>query len=124
MRVLSGIQSSGKMHLGNYLGAVKQYLALQEEGHECFYFIADYHALTTIRDPQELRKNAVDVALDYLAIGLDPEKSVFFRQSDVPQVVEQAWVLYTLAPMGLLSRCHSFKDKVAKNLEASLGLFA
>lgn len=123
MRYLSGIQPSGTLHLGNYFGAMRRHIERQE-GNECFYFIADYHALTTIRNPEEMRKNVVDVALDYLAIGLDPEKAVFFRQSDVPQVVELAWVLSTLAPMGLLSRCHSFKDKVAKNVEASLGLFA
>jgi len=123
MRYLSGIQPSGTVHIGNYFGAMRRHIERQE-GNDCFYFIADYHALTTIKDPEEMRRNVLDVALDYLAIGLDPNQAVIFRQSDVPQVVELAWVLSTIAPMGLLSRCHSFKDKVAKNVEASLGLFA
>src|SRR5262245_26422122 len=101
MRYLSGIQPSGNLHLGNYFGAMRRQIARQE-GNECHYFIADYHALTTVRDGDELRKNVLNVALDYLALGLDPERTVFYRQSDVPQVVELAWVLSTLTPMGLL----------------------
>lgn len=96
----------------------------RQAGHECYYFIADYHALTTVRDPEALRKNILNVALDYLALGLDPAKTVFFRQSDVPHVVELAWVLSTVTSMGLLERCHSFKDKVAKQIEPTHGLFA
>src|SRR5436305_14869157 len=89
-RILSGVQPSGKLHLGNYFGAVKQHIALQEEA-GCFYFIADYHALTTLQDPVTLRANTQDVALDYLALGLDPKKAIFFRQSDVPEVTELTW---------------------------------
>jgi tryptophanyl-tRNA synthetase len=121
-RILSGVQPSGKLHLGNYFGAVKQHIALQDEA-DCFYFIADYHALTTLRDPAALRDNVRDVALDYLALGLDPDKVAFFRQSDVPEVAELAWVFSTLTPMGLLERAVSYKDKVDKGLEASVGLF-
>src|SRR2546428_8862289 len=97
-RILSGVQPSGKLHLGNYFGAVKQHIALQNEA-TCFYFIADYHSLTTVKGPAVMRANVRDVALDYLALGLDPEKAAFFRQSDVPEVCELAWVLSTLAPM-------------------------
>ncbi|HVR74058.1 MAG TPA: tryptophan--tRNA ligase [Planctomycetota bacterium] len=123
MRYLSGIQPSGTLHLGNYFGAMRRQIDRQD-GNECYYFIADYHALTTVRNPDELRKNVLGVALDYLAVGLDPARTVFFRQSDVPEVLELAWVLSTLTPMGLLERCHSYKDKVAKGIEASHGLFA
>ena len=122
-RILSGVQPSGKLHLGNYFGAVKQHIALQDEGAECFYFIADYHALTTIQDPQVLRDNVRDVALDYLALGLDPARSTFFRQSDVPEVTELAWILSTVTTMGLLERAVSYKDKIEKGIEASVGLF-
>src|SRR2546427_5555528 len=121
-RILSGVQPSGKLHLGNYFGAVKQHIALQDEG-QCFYFIADYHALTTIQDPQLLRENTRDVALDYLALGLDPDKATFFRQSDVPEVTELTWILGTVTSMGLLERAVSYKDKVEKGIEASVGLF-
>ncbi|MCS6850294.1 MAG: tryptophan--tRNA ligase [Gemmataceae bacterium] len=121
-RILSGVQPSGKLHLGNYFGAVKQHIALQDEG-VCFYFIADYHALTTIRDPQVLRENTFDVALDYLALGLDPNKAIFFRQSDVPEVTELAWILGTVTNMGLLERAVSYKEKVEKGIDASVGLF-
>src|SRR5688572_30641581 len=123
MRYLSGIQPSGVLHIGNYFGAMRRQVARQAE-HECFYFIADYHALTTVRDPEAMRKNVLDVALDYLAVGLDPTRTVFFRQSDVPQVVELSWILSTITSMGLLERCHSYKDKIARNIEASHGLFA
>ncbi len=136
-RILSGVQPSGRLHLGNYFGAVKQHIALQDEG-DCFYFIADYHSLTTIRDtaeklsgsaPKPLRAADLqreyirDVALDYLALGLDPDKVAFFRQSDVPEVTELAWVLSTVTQMGLLERAVSFKDKIEKGIEASVGLF-
>jgi tryptophanyl-tRNA synthetase len=121
-RILSGVQPSGKLHLGNYFGAIKQHIALQNEA-ECFYFIADYHALTTIQDAAELRENVRDVALAYLALGLDPEKAVFFRQSDVPEVTELTWILSTVTNMGLLERAVSYKEKIEKGIEASVGLF-
>ncbi len=123
MRILSGIQPSGRFHLGNYFGMMQPSIALQDEG-EAYYFIADYHSLTTIHDPAELRQNVQDAALDFLACGLDPNKAVFFRQSDVPEVTELAWMLSCLTPMGLLERCHSYKEKIAKGIEASHGLFA
>jgi tryptophanyl-tRNA synthetase len=121
-RILSGVQSSGKLHLGNYFGAIRQHIALQNEA-QAFYFIADYHALTTIQDPAVMRQNSLDAALDYLALGLDPDKAAFFRQSDVPEVTELAWILATVTPMGLLQRAVSYKDKVDKGIEASVGLF-
>jgi tryptophanyl-tRNA synthetase len=121
-RILSGVQPTGKLHLGNYFGAIKQHIALQDEG-RCFYFIADYHALTTIRDPQILRENTINVALDYLALGLDPEKAIFFRQSDVPEVTELAWILSCVTGMGLIERAVSYKEKVERGIEASVGLF-
>ncbi len=140
-RILSGVQPSGKLHLGNYFGAIKQHIALQDEG-ECFYFIADYHALTTLGDAVRaeveaakeqkrkpragadiLRENVRDVALDYLALGLDPAKATFYRQSDVPEVTELAWILSTVTGMGLLERAHSYKDKIAKGIAPSVGLF-
>jgi tryptophanyl-tRNA synthetase len=121
-RILSGVQPSGKLHLGNYFGAVRQHIALQSEA-QCFYFIADYHALTTIHEAASLRQNTLDVALDYLSLGLDPEKAVFFRQSDVPEVTELAWILSTVTNMGLLERAVSYKEKIDKGLDASVGLF-
>jgi tryptophanyl-tRNA synthetase len=121
-RILSGVQPSGKLHLGNYFGAIRQHIALQAEG-ECFYFIADYHALTTIQDRRELAENVRGVALDYLALGLDPEKTAFFRQSEVPEVTELAWILSTVTGMGLLERAHSYKDKLARGLTPNAGLF-
>lgn len=123
MRILSGIQPSGKLHLGNYFGMMKPALELQHRG-EAFLFIANYHALTTVTDPAILRAATVDVALDFLACGLDSEKTVFFRQSDVPEVCELTWLLSTVTPMGLLERCHSYKDKLAKGVPPSHGLFA
>jgi len=123
MRILSGIQPSGRLHLGNYLGAIKQHIELQDTG-EAFYFIADLHALTTLRDKDLLRQYSNDVALDYLALGLNPEKSSFYRQSDIPEVPELTWLLSTITPMGLLERCHSFKDKIAKGISPDHGLFA
>ena len=130
-RILSGVQPSGKLHLGNYFGAMRQNIALQDEG-EAFLFIADYHALTTLPEAAEKAKRPArdvladsvrDVALDYLALGLDPAKATFYRQSDVPEVTELAWVLSTVTPMGLLERAHSYKDKVAQGISPSLGLF-
>ena len=123
MRILSGIQPSGKLHIGNYLGAMRQHLELQHKG-EAFYFIADLHALTTVKEPQALREHIRDVALDYLALGLDPAKCTFYRQADIPEVPELSWLLTTVTPMGLLERCHSYKDKVAKGLSPDHGLFA
>jgi len=122
MRVLSGIKPSGKLHIGNYFGMVKQALDLQEQ-HEAYLFIADYHALTTVRDPREIRENTRDLALDFLACGLDPKRTVFYRQSDVPEVTELTWLLSVLTPMGLLERCHSYKDALARGLAPSHGLF-
>jgi tryptophanyl-tRNA synthetase len=123
MRILSGIQPSGALHLGNYFGMMKPALELQQKG-EAFYFIANYHSMTSLSDPAERRKNTLDVALDFLACGLDPKKTVFFKQSDVPEVTELTWLLSTVTPMGLLERAHSYKDKVAKGIAASHGLFA
>ena len=123
MRILSGIQPSGTPHLGNYFGMMKPAIELQERG-EAYYFIADFHALTTVQNAEALRANVRELALDFLACGLDPARSVFFRQSDVPQVAELAWILSTVTPMGLLERCHSFKDKTSRGIAASHGLFA
>jgi tryptophanyl-tRNA synthetase len=122
MRILSGIQPSGNLHIGNYFGMMRPAIGLQSEG-EAFYFIADYHALTSLKNPALLRENSHRVALDFLACGLDPERATIFRQSDVPQVTELAWILSTVAPMGLLERATSYKDKVARGISASAGLF-
>lgn len=122
MRVLSGIQPSGKLHIGNYLGAMKQHIEDQHT-HECFFFIANYHSLTTIQDPELLRQLTTDVAIDYLAVGLDPNKAALFRQSDIPEVTELAWILSTVTGKGLLERAHSYKDKTAKGITPSMGLF-
>ena len=123
MRILTGIQPSGKLHWGNYFGAMKSMFDLQEKG-ENFMFIANFHAMTTVRDGAALREATKDVALDYLACGLDPQKTVMYRQSDVPEVQELAWYLSCLTPMGLLERCHSYKDKMAHGFDATHGLFA
>ena len=123
MRVLSGIQPTGKLHIGNYFGAMRQHLQLQAEN-DGFYFIADYHALTTNPEPQQYKEHTLDVAKDYLALGLDPEKTVFWRQSDGPEVTELAWILSCVTPMGLLQRCTSYKDKVEQGLSPVHGLFA
>ncbi len=123
MRILSGIQPSGALHLGNYFGMMRPAIELQEKG-EAFYFIADYHSMTSLFDAKERRKNTLDVALDFLACGLDPKRTVFFRQSDVPEVTELSWLLSTVTPMGLLERAHSYKDKIAKGIAPSHGLFA
>jgi len=123
MRVLSGIQPSGRLHIGNFFGAMRQHLQLQKEN-EGFYFIADYHALTSNPDPKELSGYIMDVATDYLALGLDIEKTVFWRQSDIPQITEFAWILSCITPMGLLQRCTSYKDKVSQGISPNHGLFA
>ncbi len=123
MRILSGIQPSGALHVGNYFGMMRPAIELQTQG-DAFYFIADYHSMTSLYDAAERRKNSLDVALDFLACGLDPKKSVFWKQSDVPEVVELSWLLTTLTPMSLLEKCHSYKDKIAKGVAASHGLFA
>jgi tryptophanyl-tRNA synthetase len=123
MRILSGIQPSGSLHLGNYFGMMRPAIELQEKG-DAYYFIADYHSMTSLFDANERRKNTLDVALDFLACGLDPKRSVFFKQSDVPEVCELTWLLSTLTPMGLLERAHSFKDKSAKGIPINHGLFA
>jgi tryptophanyl-tRNA synthetase len=122
-RVLSGIQPSGKLHIGNYFGMMRPALDLQETS-DAFLFIANYHALTSLHDPAKLREFTLDVALDFLACGLDPARTVFYRQSDVPEVNELAWLLSIVTPMGLLERCHSFKDKTSRGIAASHGLFA
>ncbi len=122
MRILSGIQPSGVLHVGNYFGMIQRAIALQAEG-EAFYFIANYHALTSVRDPDVLRENSRRVAVDFLACGLDPDRAALFMQSDVPQVTELAWILSTVAPMGLLERAHSYKDKLARGMPATVGLF-
>jgi len=123
MRTLTGIQPSGTLHLGNYLGAMRPAIEAQAKG-ECFYFIADYHSMTSLTDAAERRRHTLDVALDWLACGLDPQHSVLWRQSDVPEVTELTWIIGTLAPMGLLERSHSYKDKIAKGIPANFGLFA
>ena len=122
MKVLSGIQPTGRFHWGNYFGAIRQYIALQGN-EQSFYFIADLHALTTVREPDVLRQNVVDAALDLLALGLDPAKATLFRQSDIPEVTELMWLLMTITQMHLLEKCHAFKDKKAHGIAADAGLF-
>jgi len=124
MRILSGVQPSGNLHIGNYFGAIRQFVRMQEEAAECFYFVANLHAMTTIHDGAELRERSFLVAVDFLALGLDPRRAVIYMQSDVPEVTELAWMLSTVTPMGLLQRGHSYKDKVAKGIAPSHGLFA
>ncbi|HSJ02210.1 MAG TPA: tryptophan--tRNA ligase [Verrucomicrobium sp.] len=123
MRILSGLQPTGRLHLGNYFGMMQPALQLQHEG-EAFYFIADYHSLTSIHDAKALRENVRNLAIDFLACGLDPEKAVFFRQSDLPEHTELAWILSTVTPMPMLENCTSYKDKVANGISANHGLFA
>ncbi len=123
MRTLTGIQPSGQLHIGNYFGAMRPAIEAQARG-DCFYFIADYHSMTSLTDPAQRRAHTLGVALDWLACGLDPAKSVFWRQSDVPGVTELSWILGTLVPMGLLERAHSYKDKIAKGISPNFGLFA
>lgn len=122
MNILSGIQPTGRFHWGNYFGAIQQYVTLQDNT-QAFYFIADYHALTTVRDPKVLADNVRNAAMDLLALGLDPAKAALFRQSDVPEVAELCWLLLTVTPQSLLEKCHAYKDKVAKGLPADAGLF-
>lgn len=121
-RILSGIQPSGKLHIGNYFGAIRQFIELQDQG-DALYFIADLHALTSLRNGEQLRQYSLDVALDFLALGLDPAKATLFRQSDIPEVAELMWYLSSVTPMGLLEKAHSFKDKTAKGIPADVGLF-
>ncbi len=123
MRILSGIQPSGELHIGNYFGAVQQHVALQERG-QGIYFIADYHSMTSVRDAARRREFVRELALDYLACGLDPARAVLYRQSDLPELCELAWILTTVTPMGLLERAHSYKDKVAAGIPIDHGLFA
>lgn len=123
MRTLTGIQPSGTLHIGNYFGAMQPAIQAQTRG-DCFYFIADYHSMTSLTDADQRRQNTRDVALDWLACGLNPETSVFWKQSDVPEVCELSWLLGTLTPMGLLERAHSYKDKIAKGISPNFGLFA
>ena len=122
MRILSGIQPTGRPHIGNYFGMMEPAIRLQDEG-EAFYFIADYHSLTSLTNAQELRDNVLHLAIDFLACGLDPAKATFFRQSDVPEVTELTWILSTLTPIPMLDNCHSYKDKTARGLTPNTGLF-
>jgi len=123
MRTLTGIQPSGTLHIGNYFGAMQPAIQAQARG-DCFYFIADYHSMTSLTDAEQRRQNSRNVALDWLACGLDPETSVFWKQSDVSEVCELSWLIGTLTPMGLLERAHSYKDKIAKGISPNYGLFA
>ena len=123
MRTLTGITPSGTLHIGNYFGAMRPAIQAQERG-DCFYFIADYHSMTSVFDPEERRRNSLGIALDWLACGLDPARCVLWRQSAVPEVCELTWIVGSLAPMGLLQRAHSYKDKLAKGIPANFGLFA
>lgn len=123
MRFLTGLQPSGQLHIGNYFGAIQPAVELQHKG-EAFYFIANYHAMTTMESAEKLRDNTRGLAVDFLACGLDPEKAVFFAQSAVPEVNELAWILSTVCPMGLLERCHSYKEKMARGIAATHALFA
>lgn len=122
MRVLSGIQPTGRFHWGNYFGAIRQYIDLQHH-HDALYFIANLHALTTVRDPDVLRQNTLDAVIDLLALGLDPNRATIFIQSDIPEVSELTWLLMTGTSMGLLERCHAYKEKKARNVTADAGLF-
>jgi len=124
MTILSGIQPSGNLHLGNYFGAVQQFLQFIAEGHRCYYFLANYHALTSLRDRDRLLDLTMSTASDYVALGLDPERCTVYLQSDLREVCELQWILTTVTPMGLLERCHAYKDKVAQGLSADHGLFA
>ena len=123
MRVLSGIQPTGRVHWGNYFGAIRQYVDMQGDPNNAFYFIADLHALTTVHEPERLRRNVRDAALDLLGLGLDPERASLFIQSEIPEVTQLTWLLLTVTPMGLLERCHAFKEKKARGLTADAGLF-
>lgn len=120
--ILSGIQPSGKLHIGNYFGAIRQHIEMQDQG-EAYYFIANYHSLTSLNNGPQLLQNTIDVTLDYLALGLNPDKAVFFVQSDVPQVTELAWILGTLCPVSLMEKAVAYKDKIASGLSPNIGLF-
>lgn len=120
--VLSGVKPTGRVHIGNYFGAMKQFIDLQNQ-YKCFIFVADYHAMTSLKNAVELRQNILDVAIDYLAIGLNPEKAVIFKQSDVPEVTELAWIFNCLTPMSYLKMAHAYKDAEAKNKPVNMGLF-
>ncbi|HSW39960.1 MAG TPA: tryptophan--tRNA ligase, partial [Acidobacteriota bacterium] len=124
MIIVSGIQPSGTLHLGNYFGAVRQFIQFIEDGHECYYFLANYHALTSLRDPQRLLELTRQTAADYLALGLDPDRAAIYVQSDLPEVCELQWLLTTVTPMGLLERCHAYKDKIQQGLPSDHGLFS
>jgi tryptophanyl-tRNA synthetase len=123
MRILSGVQPSGRLHIGNYFGAIRQHLKFQDDGKDCFYFIANYHAMTSGIDKAQMEKNTLHVATAYMALGLDPAKSTFFVQSDVPEVTELCWVLNCVCPMSLMEKATSYKDKIAKGLTSNVGLF-
>lgn len=120
--ILSGIQPSGKLHIGNYFGAMRQHIAMQNKG-DAFYFLANYHSLTSVNDGEQLENFTNDVVLDYLALGLDPQKCTFFAQSDVPQTTELAWILGCLSPVSLMEKGVAYKDKVANGLNPNIGLF-
>jgi len=122
--IVSGIQPSGKLHLGNYFGAVQQFIHFIEQGHKCYYFLANYHALTSLRDRSQLLELTRSTAADYVALGLDPDRCSIYLQSDLPEVCELQWLLTTVTPMGLLERCHAYKDKVQQGISADHGLFA
>jgi tryptophanyl-tRNA synthetase len=124
MIIVSGIQPSGNLHLGNYFGAVQQFLQFIEGGHECYYFLANYHALTSMRDPRRLLELTRSTAADYLALGLNPDRCSIYVQSDLPEVCELQWILTTVTPMGLLERCHAYKDKIQQGISSDHGLFA
>ena len=123
MRILSGTQPSGRLHLGNYYGAIRQYVKLQDDGHDCFYFIANYHALTSLQDRRRVEELSLHVAAGYLALGIDPDRSTFFLQSDVPQVTELCWLLNCVCPVALMEKGTSYKDKVARGVSPNMGLF-
>ncbi|MBO5681014.1 MAG: tryptophan--tRNA ligase, partial [Lentisphaeria bacterium] len=123
-RILTGVQPSGILHIGNYFGAISASVKLQEEADESFLFIADFHSLTVNPDPDALRERVKQVALDFLACGIDPAKTLFFRQSDVPEVCELSWILNCITGVGLLERAHSYKDKIAKGFSPNNGLFS
>jgi len=123
LRVLSGIQPSGSLHIGNYLGMMRPMLSYMRR-EELFVFIVNLHALTSLHDADRLATGTLEAAADFLALGLDPDHCYFWVQSDVPEVVELSWILTCVTPMGLLERCHSYKDKIAKGLSPNHGLFA
>jgi tryptophanyl-tRNA synthetase len=121
MIILSGIQPSGNLHLGNYFGAVQQFIQFIEQGCSCYYFLANYHTLTSLRDAPRLRELTRNTAADYLALGLDPDRCAIYVQSDIPEVCELQWILSTVTPMGLLERCHAYKDKVQQGYRRITG---